>query len=481
LHVFLATHPAFPSKAANVAAVLNQSREHATQALARPATAPFAYVDFGPPGPLVRDERVPDLDVHLAEFANGVRLNFRQTSFVADWVELRLRVGTGQLCQPASQPGLDLFASSALTAGGLGRHSRQDLEDLLAGHSLQVQFSVGTDACVFDGQCARRDLPMALQLITAYLSDAGFRPEALDEVRSKFCAMYSSMAESPGCPITMQAPRILAGGDRRFGMPELDKLLSYGMDSLARWLEPQFKTGPVEMSVVGDISWEQAREAVARTLGALPPRQPRPAAAEDAGVRCPEPGPEPYSCTTPVTARQVALAWAWPVPDLSDIHHERRCELLAAVVADRLYERLREQLGAAYAPVAGFFFHEGFPSYSYLMAYAEVLPTQAVRAGKLAQEEIQSLRARPLSDGEFARVKQPFLRARDDQLRTNQYWCITVLSDIQQRPERLAAARDRAVDSAAITPADIQALAKRYLDPNRVFIFMAYPGWMKGR
>jgi len=53
LHVFLATHPAFPSKAANVAAVLNQSREHATQALARPATAPFAYVDFGPPGPLV--------------------------------------------------------------------------------------------------------------------------------------------------------------------------------------------------------------------------------------------------------------------------------------------------------------------------------------------------------------------------------------------------------------------------------------------
>jgi len=51
LHVFLATHPAFPSKAANVAAVLNQSREHATQALARPATSPLCLRRFWPARP----------------------------------------------------------------------------------------------------------------------------------------------------------------------------------------------------------------------------------------------------------------------------------------------------------------------------------------------------------------------------------------------------------------------------------------------
>jgi zinc protease len=475
LHVFLAAHPAFPFEGARIATVLNQSREQATQDLTRPATSAFAYVDFGPPGQLVRDEHVPDLDVHLAEFANGVRLNFKQTAFVADWVEIHLRVGTGQLSQPESRPGLGLFASFALPAGGLGKHSRQDLDDLLAGHSVQVQFNVGTDACVFDGQCAQRDLPTALQLITAYLTDAAFRPEALDDVRAKFSSMYAGLAESAGGPIMLQAPRILAGGDRRFGIPEPDELLSHSMASLARWLEPQFKTGPIEMSVVGDISWEQAREAVAWTLGALPPRERRPVAAGDAGVRCGAPGTAPYIYITPPTIRQVAVAWAWPVSDLKDSHHERRCGFLAAVVADRLNERLREQLGAAYAPTAGFYFYEGFPAYSYFMAYAEVLPVHVARTGQLMREEIKSLRKKPLGSDEFARVKQPFLRARDDQLRTNQYWCLTVLSDAQQRPERLAAARDRAADSAAITPADIQTLANRYLDPNRAFIFMAYP------
>jgi len=475
LHVFMTANPAYPIDATGLVAVLNRSRDQDAPDIVRPAAATFAYVDFGPPGALVRDEHLADLDVHLAEFANGVRLNFKPTTFVADGVEIRVRVGTGLLGQPASAPGLALFASSAFTTGGLGRHSRRDLEDLFAGHSLSVRFSVDTDAGVFDGQCARRDLPLTLQLITAYMTDPAFRPEAMDEVRAKLSMMYSRMAESAGCPINMQSPRILAGGDRRFGTPELDAVMALDMTALARWLGPELKHGPVEMSVVGDISWEEARTAVARTLGALPPRQPRPAVAEDRGVRAPEPDPKPYSFLTPPTMRQIALAWAWPVPDLADIHQERRCDLLAAVVADRLHERLREQLGASYAPSAGFASSDGFPAYSYLMAYAEVLPAQAEQAGKLVRAEIAGLRARPLGPDEFARVIQPFLRSRDDQLRSNPFWCIAVLSDAQQRPQRIVAARDRAADSASITPAEIQALANRYLDPNRTFFFVAVP------
>jgi hypothetical protein len=43
-------------------------------------------------------------------------------------------------------------------------------------------------------------------------------------------------------------------------------------------------------------------------------------------------------------------------------------------------------------------------------------------------------------------------------------------------PERLAAARDRATDTAAITRAELEALARRFLEPSRGFLFIAEPG-----
>ena len=474
LHVFVTTHTGFPFTPERIAALLNESRERDARELTRVSTGTFAYSDFGPPGALARDEIVADLDVHLAEFANGVRVNFKPTPFVADWVQFRVRIGTGKLAQPAAQPGIDLMAGAALPAGGLGKHTRQDLDDLLAGHSVQVRFNVITDACVFDGTCARRDLPTALQLVTAYLTDAAYRPAAMDDVRARFSAMYATIGESASWPIAVHAERVLAAGDRRFGTPAPDELFAHDMAAVSGWLGPQFRNGPIEMSIVGDIGWDEARGVVARTLGALPPRPPPPVAA-DPGVHCAAPDGKPLAFSTAPTLQQVALALAWPVSEPVDIRLHRRCSLLAAVVAERLRERVRQELGAAYAPAAAFYDHPGFPRFDYFLAYAEVLPAHARAAGRLFRESVEAVRKNPLTPGEFARIQQPLLRALDDERRTNGYWCVTVLSDAQQHPERLPAARDRSADYASITPAEIQALAQRYLDPDRAFFFTATP------
>jgi len=77
---------------------------------------------------------------------------------------------------------------------------------------------------------------------------------------------------------------------------------------------------------------------------------------------------------------------------------------------------------------------------------------------------------------EFERAKQPYLRHREQDLRENGYWAFTVLRDAQERPKRIAAARDRASDTAAINLAEVEALAHRYFDPKQAFRFIAYPG-----
>lgn len=479
-HVFVASNPEFSGRATEVAEVLNNSRKFKMDAPVNLAAAEFAYGDFGPPGQIARHEHVADLDVRLAELSNGVRFNFKPTQFVADIVDVYVRVGTGKLSQPAGQPGLDILASTALTGGGLRKHGVQELRDLLAGRALQVTFGVDTDALVFSGRSARRDLPLCLQVIAAYLTDAAYRPEVMKDAYAAFGSMYSSLAASPGGPITQAAQRVLAGGDARFGIPAPDELFSRNLTELAEWLEPQFKHGPIELAVVGDISWEEASAAATRTLGALPARQPRPASLEGATVRTAQPGKTLYVYFTAPALKQAALAWCWPVPDCDNAHQERRCRLLGELITERLRVRIREELGAAYSPAASLMQHEGFPGFSYLIAYVEVPPAQMQQVVRVVNQEINALGSKRIGDDEFQRVRQPMLRAREDDLHANSYWIYTVLRDAQQRPERLAATRDRATDTAAITSKELQSLAKRYLVSKNAFLFIAGPAQASG-
>lgn len=474
-HVFIATHPEFKVSAAEVAAALNLSR---TQEVARPeetTATEFAYQEFGPTGTTASHRFLEDLDVHQAEFTNGARLNFKATKFDADSVTVCVRIGQGRLSQPESLPGLDLLANQMVTRGGLGRHTFDELQDILNGHRIRATFNVESDAFEFAARCAPGDLRLCLQVIAAHLTDSAFRPEAQRHVQAMFGSMYANLAAAASGPISVHAPRILAGGDRRFGVPVPDELLQRTLAELTVWLEPQFKQGAIELSIVGDTTWEQAVAAVAPTLAALPPRQPSALPLRKSTVRVASPKKPMYVYTTAPQVPQVAIAWFCPVPDFGDIRQERRCLLLAELLAERMRVRLRDELGATYNCSAHFMGYAGFPELSYFGVFAEVSPAQAQAAARVMKNELEALRKKRFSDDEFNRIRLPFLRRREEDLRNNAYWAYTVLRDAQQRPERIAAARDRAQDTAAITRADLEALARRYLKPRASFQFVAYP------
>ena len=470
-HVFIVTHPVFQITREQIAAALNESRS--TEVARREETAPveFAYRDFGPPGKLVRDEHVADLDVRLTQFANNVRLNFKATPFEADTVAIYVRVGAGKLLQPPTLPGLDLLADYVVTGGGLGKHTAQELTSLLAGRAFSVTFRAGMDACIFAGRCAPRDLRLCLQVITAFLSDAAYRPETMRETHGAFNSMYASLANAPSGPISLHAMRELASGDRRFGVPESDELFRRNIDELKDWIEPQFKVGAIELSVVGDIAWEDALTAVAHTLGALPERELERSPRADLTVKPPAGPVAGKAFAANPKLRLCALALYWPVPPIQDIREERRCRLLASVLNERCRIRVREELGAAYSTAASFDEIPGFPHLTFFSAYAEVDPRRAQQALEIIRREARDLARKGVKADEFMRAKQPFLRGRTDDLRTNAYWGVTVLGDAQQNPSRLDHARSRTADTDAITRAELSQLARLHLDPEKSIRF----------
>ncbi len=469
-HVFIGTHPAFSAEAVEVERVLAESATRAVEPPEEREAVAFAYTEFGDAGTLRRQQHLEDLDVRISEFENRVRLNFKRTEFDRGFVGVNLRVGSGLRSMPVR--GLNYFANAAFSGGGLGRHPASELQGIFAGRNISMGFSVQGDAFEFSARTSREDLLFCLQVMAAYLTDPGFRPEGLGDARASIGSMYQSLATSPGGDILANLEFVLSGGDGRFGVPDAVQVYGRSHEELRAWLQPQFSDGPVEVAIVGDVPWEDVREAMAATLGALPARGPM-EPAPNRSVRFPADNPVMHLPSG--SSVQASFALAFPVPDMVDIRVGRRLAFLADVLNENLRVALREELGATYTLSVRFVHHDGFEGLSYLLVTADVLPAHLDRLPGILLAQVNRLRNQGIDADLFERVRQPYLRAREDSKRTNGYWLGTVLSAAQQYPEDLAAARDRDADSAAITAAELQALAQRYLEPPAAFVFVAEP------
>ncbi len=434
--------------------------------------AAWAYTDFGPAGQIATRKEITDLGITQMVFANGVRVNLKRTEFEADSISLRARVGTGQLTEPRDQPGLAFFGGPAFTAGGLGKHSADELRRILSGRNVGVGLQIGEDALVFTAKTTAADLGLQLQLLTAHLTDPGYREEAQLTVRRQLEPFFARLATQPNGTLNQQVPRRLASGDPRFGLPSSDEALARTLEELRAWLTPQL-AGPVELSLVGDLDVDKTLSALSATLGTLPARPAKPALEELRRVATPPPG----AVTLPYqgSIAKNLLAVYWPAADARDVGRTRRINLLAEILSDRLRTAVREELGGSYSPQAGNAPSETYRDRGFIVAQVLTDPPEIEAVRKAVLAAAADLAAHGIKDDELIRARQPLLTSLQESERTNAYWLTTVLGAAQEQPWRLDWARSRRADYESITKAELEALARQYLDPARALQFTIVP------
>ncbi len=426
----------------------------------------WAYTDFGPAGEIAKREHVADLDLELITFKNGVRLNLKKTDFEAGKISVNVRVGDGGITEPPTKRGLSALAGGTLTSGGLGQHSADDLRNLLAGKNVGWQFRPESDAFTFSGGTTRDDLLLDLQLLTAHLTDSGYRAEALRQARKGLEQLYLSFEHTAAGPLSTEIANLLANGDPRFGMPEKDVMLARNLEEVKSWLAPQFAKGAVEIALVGDLDIDATIEAVAKTLGALPSRNEKPALDDLKKVAFPtEPFAKEFTIESEIPKGSLLLYW--PTDDALDVHRNRRLNLLAAILNDRLRVKVREEIGGTYSPRAGSSASDTFPGYGYFSATIDVDPPMADRMAKTVVALADDLARNGVSQDELDRARLPLLTALRESLRSNSYW-LTVLAEAQEKPETLDWARSRQADFEGIGKEELSALAGKYLGRERV-------------
>lgn len=445
-----------------IAAVLAQSAAVAVTAPVEEAEVKWAYGDWGAPGKVVADATIADLGIRTVRFANGLQLNLKVTDFEPGKIVYSMRVGGGLARFPKDREGLRELLPIVASIDGLERHSVDELRRAVAGKAVGNPLDGEIDALVADGQTTPADLKLQLDLLGARLTATGWRPETAAQLAGIGPVVVEQVKADPVAVMSLSLGSIMAGGDARFGLENADSLAQVSLEDVRAVIAPQLAEGPVALGLVGDFDPDTAIAAVAATLGALPPRAER---SESLA------GTAPVEFVADRTTRvmthkgaadQGVLALGWPTADASDQRDDYTRDLLAAVMSLRLTEKLREELGSTYSPAAFSYSRPNLKGFGYFAAYATVPPEAMDETAAAIRAIAAELAAQPPAADLFDRARNP-IRANYERAETQNGGWFAIVAEAQSDPSLLDRRRERIATLDAITPADVQAAAQRYL------------------
>lgn len=435
---------------------------------ARPAVASasiptggFAYTDFGPPGNILADGMIADLGIRTIRFANNVRLNLKRTDLDASTVHVSVKIDGGAMLASKDDPQA-LAMLNFFTAGGLEKHSIDDLQSLLAGTSVGASLEDGTDHFAADATIAPKDLALQMQVLAAFVTAPGYRIEGEQRFRKAIPNFYAQLYATPGAALSAEIGGILSNNDPRFSFPERAILEAQSFERLRAVISDRLAKGAIEIAIVGDFDEDAAIKAVARTFGALPLREAEFRAYAEQRQRSFTGNLAPRIIRHNGPDDQAMLLQFWPTSDDSDLKRDLGMRLLAEILRLQLLEELRETLGATYAPSAASDMSINYPGYGVLRLASSAEPGQIETVTAAVNRITKGLRDAPVSEDLLERARRPLAERFANAPKGNGYW-LALASRAQSRPERLDRARQAQNVLAAVTPADVQALARHYL------------------
>jgi zinc protease len=148
--------------------------------------------------------------------------------------------------------------------------------------------------------------------------------------------------------------------------------------------------------------------------------------------------------------------------------------LLSDVFELRLIQKIREEQATTYSPQAGHDPSDSIPGYGLFSAQIQARPEALAGFLRDAQGIAADLAARPVEADELQRALRPRLEAIQRQRNGNGWW-LNALARIQTVPAVAGSIESMLADYAAITPAELQAAARRFLAANRAWKLVIVP------
>ena len=425
----------------------------------------FSYSPMSRPGEVLESSRIEALGAYQYRFDNNLRLTFLQTRHEPGVARALLRVGDGVFGLPDANPAEYALALSSLFRSGVGNHSVDQVYGELRSHVATFDFDVARhDSFNCRLVASPEGLEHAFRILSEYLLNPKLTREAFLQSQESLTQIRRNEVDGLSLGLR-QLERLLYPQFARFHAPNLQEIAQADLSRVRPWVEEAFRSGYIELVVVGDIEREALLDSVARTLGALPERQ---ASKRGLGLkRSLELQPERGQRTIVYPGGlggNAASVVVWTIQEKVDLSERAALYVLSRIMENRLRGILREDLGMSYAPSVRYESQLAYENLRHLRADVDCAGADAAIVGSVVLSTAADLARNLVTEQELAAAVVPLRQSVEKAWKDNGYLLDSVLYGANEYPEMIPNAlryRDGALD--AVTPSDLRLVARKYL------------------
>ncbi len=412
-------------------------------------------------GSIVGERHNAALGLTELDLSNGVKVILKPTDFKNDEILMAANRFGGQSLYGQADSLNAAYAGTVVASMGVGDFSPTDLQKMLAGKVLTVNTGLQAWNDAVNGRSGLDDLESMLQLLSLRFGptrlDAdlyqSFVSRSQDAARHTLARPESVFSNAIQTTLFNAHPRVrLIPTPADFEQLNLERMRAIYQERFA-------SARGMTFILVGSFTVEAVRPLIARYLASLP-TPPVPAQAVDLGIR-------------PVTGvvKQAVHAGSEPKSTVSITFtgtaeyseaEQMRVQALVDVLNIKIIDELREKLTLIYGGgMGGGLVRAPYEHYQ-LGLSLPCAPENVEQVIAAALGEIRKLQDEGVKEADLAKVKQNWHTSHRKSLRENGYWLGRLQSaTLYGTDPATLLDYDRQVD--AITPAEVQQAAQRYL------------------
>lgn len=413
------------------------------------------------PGRIVAERELPRIGATEWTLSNGARVILKPTDFKQDEVLFAAQSPGGTSLAPDSLFVPALTAAGVAQIGGLGDFSLSDLVKKLSGKVAGVGASIDPFYERLHGVASPRDLETLFQLAYLQFQEPRVDSAAFLVYQSRALANLENRAADPQTLLRDTLRLTLASYHPRAYPLSTTMLAQLDMERSLEFYRDRFRdAGDFTFFLVGNLTPDSLRAPVQRYLASLPSTGRR-EQGRDPGIRPPTgvvrktvwAGIEPKAQTQIVFSGR--LVW--------DREQLYLLKAVADVLELRLRETLREDLGGTYGvSVSASASAEPYARFHLVIGFGTA-PERLEELTRATFHTIQALQAQGPTPQEVHKVREAHSRARETDLRDNNFWLMQLTSYARSgwELESIATADERI---RALAPEPIRQAARAYLD-----------------
>jgi len=431
-------------------------------------------------GKVAKTENDAKLGTTTWTLSNGATVILKKTDFKADEIRFTAERKGGMSLLSDADFRTTQWAYNVLDEAGLNGYTKTDVTKYLAGKQVNVSPFMGNTLAGLSGTTTPKDLATLVELAYAYFTGLNYDEPSYNSAVQKMSAMYDNALAKPQNYFINEFQKTVKKNNPRFTsiIPTSAEWATQDFKKAYQFYKDRFtNAGDFTFYFVGNFDEQQLKPLVEKYIAALPANKTK-ETYRDNGYRDINKGElEVKKGNDP---KSLVLAFYQGDLKAYDQIESMNFDALSEVVDIKMTEILREEESGVYSAGTGSSMGKApYPNFLFQI----YIPTGPVQAQKMLDSSlgiIKNIIDNGPEQKDVDKYREEALNKLRDDLKINKTW-MSALRDynLNGGDKYFIINQENLIKN--ITPQSIQAVAKKYLTANNLFVARLMPedGWQE--